>query len=646
MRFASHVLIALSFICTCLSTSAYAATYWQVSTGDWSTGSNWNGGEPDSSTFAYVNNGGTAKITQNGEAAWYLIIGENTGDSGTVEVKSGRINVDEQIRVGSKGTGTIKQTGGTLWAGSQLYLGYYSGSTGVYNHSGGDNYAMILYVGYNGSQGTYNLSGTGQLKIGTYIGYGGGTGELVQTGGTISKFVIIGSGGGTGSYSISAGTANCSGLQIGDGGTGSLNISHSSAQVTVGDVLLFGTSGTFTCVTGTTVNMTGGLLDAAEFINESQDSTKITGLSNLTFTFEDPYNTGSNHNFEVAGAEDGGFVNNFATKSFVIGVTNTADVKLVDDCDNGNRAGGNECLFLHELTINSGSTLDLNALKLYLEGDVETQVDQFIADNKLIDTTLVGDESLDAVYDSNNLWTTMEMVVVPPTPGDFEPDGDVDWDDLNFFVSHWLDTDCNDAAGDETNWCYGTDIDHDSNVGFCDFAMLADNWLEGVSEPSPEPFYEDFNDGLPTDGWDYYSSDGGGRIQVVNGRLRMDRDPSGTYTLNETVLHLDLEGCTNVVLTFYQAESGDELHSLPATFTGHENGDGVSVSSDGITWYQVVNASELNVDTVGQIFTVNLDDVGIAYTSDFRIKFQQYDNYPWSSDGREFDNIEVTLGGA
>ena len=227
------------------------------------------------------------------------------------------------------------------------------------------------------------------------------------------------------------------------------------------------------------------------------------------------------------------------------------------------------------------------------------------------------------------------------TPGDFEPDCDVDWDDLNFFVFHWLDTDCNDAAGNETDWCYGTDIDQDSNVGFCDFAMLANYWLEGISEP----FYEDFNDGLPVDGWDYYSSDGGGRIQVVNGRLRMDRDPSGTYTLNEAVLHLDLEGQSNVVLVFFQAESGDEVHSLPATFTGHENGDGVSVSNDGITWYQVVNASELDVGTGGQIFTVNLDDVGIAYTSDFRIKFQQYDNYPWSSDGREFDNIEVTFGG-
>lgn len=163
--------------------------------------------------------------------------------------------------------------------------------------------------------------------------------------------------------------------------------------------------------------------------------------------------------------------------------------------------------------------------------------------------------------------------------------------------------------------------------------------------PQDMPHTETFNAGLPdgNQGWEYYSSDSGGRIEIVNGRLRMDRTPSGTYTLNEAILHINLEGQSNVVLAFFQSESGDEQELLPATFTDHENGDGVSVSNDGTTWYQVVNASELDVGTGGQVFSVNLDDVGIAYSSDFRIKFQQYDNYPWSSDGREFDDIWVHL---
>ena len=47
---------------------APADTYWQGTTGNWSTGSNWTSGEPTSSDYAYINNGGTAQITSgNGE---------------------------------------------------------------------------------------------------------------------------------------------------------------------------------------------------------------------------------------------------------------------------------------------------------------------------------------------------------------------------------------------------------------------------------------------------------------------------------------------------------------------------------------------------------------------------------------------------
>jgi hypothetical protein len=74
-------------------------------------------------------------------------------------------------------------------------------------------------------------------------------------------------------------------------------------------------------------------------------------------------------------------------------------------------------------------------------------------------------------------WSNVEYSRQCGTPGDFEPDCDVDWADLDFFASHWLDTDCNDVAGDETDWCYGTDIDSDSNVNGYDYAILADNWL-------------------------------------------------------------------------------------------------------------------------------------------------------------------------
>ena len=160
----------------------------------------------------------------------------------------------------------------------------------------------------------------------------------------------------------------------------------------------------------------------------------------------------------------------------------------------------------------------------------------------------------------------------------------------------------------------------------------------------PIPYCQHFDSGLPTgfQGWQYYSSDGGGRIEVTTGeRLRMDRTPDGTYTLNEAVVKVCLAGKSNVFISFFQAESDDEPHTLLATFPGHYNGDGVSVSNDGQNWHTVVNAAELDVGTAGDTFTVDLDQVGISYTDEFLIKFQQYDNYPWSSDGREFDSICV-----
>ncbi len=58
--------------------------------------------------------------------------------------------------------------------------------------------------------------------------------------------------------------------------------------------------------------------------------------------------------------------------------------------------------------------------------------------------------------------------------------------------------------------------------------------------------------------------------------------------------------------------------------------------------------TDLTADFANQSF--DLDTVayqaqtaaGITDLSDVRVKFQQYDNYSGSTDGREFDNIWVT----
>ena len=53
-----------------------------------------------------------------------------------------------------------------------------------------------------------------------------------------------------------------------------------------------------------------------------------------------------------------------------------------------------------------------------------------------------------------------------------------DMDDLVFFAPHWLAADCNDSAGDSTNWCYGTDRTKDNNVDWPDFVEIGSRWQD------------------------------------------------------------------------------------------------------------------------------------------------------------------------
>lgn len=218
----------------------------------------------------------------------------------------------------------------------------------------------------------------------------------------------------------------------------------------------------------------------------------------------------------------------------------------------------------------------------------------------------------------------------------------VDFEEYARLASYFGQTGCDPPVE-----CSEVDWYIDQTIDLLDLMQLAKSWLAQEIETYLvfREFFEDFSGTLPTEQWDYYSSDAYGRIFINGQRLQMDRNPSGSYTLNEAILHIDLSNQSNVMLSFFQREWEDvaEAHGIPATFSGHANGDGVSVSNDGINWHRIVDALDLNVGSFGSTFTINLDLVGLEYTSDFQIKFQQYDNYPVTSDGRQFDDIRVYL---
>ena len=198
---------------------------------------------------------------------------------------------------------------------------------------------------------------------------------------------------------------------------------------------------------------------------------------------------------------------------------------------------------------------------------------------------------------------------------------------------------------------YESDTSHDITVEVSDGELTRSEVftisvnMEAVAQPLS--YFQDFSAGIPGagEGWEYYSS-GEGRIEVADGQLRLDDSTDGgEYSLNEAILHLNLSGATGLLLEFDCDESGDEVHhdglAVGDTFTGpHRNADLVAISDDGGATWNVIYLLDVDEHVV-----VDLDaaiaDAGMTYGPNFLVKFQQYDNYAWPTDGWAFDNIHV-----
>jgi len=171
----------------------------------------------------------------------------------------------------------------------------------------------------------------------------------------------------------------------------------------------------------------------------------------------------------------------------------------------------------------------------------------------------------------------------------------------------------------------------------------------GGSGVATVPFFDGFETGDLQDYWSTYSSSSAGRIRVTGSygphtgsyHVTLDRYPSGASTLNELVLTIDLAGLTGVSLDFWFREFSDETHSMPASFTGHSYSDGVAISANGTTWYRLQTLSGGTYASRSFDLDAAIAAAGISYTPTFKIKFQQYDNYPITTDGFAFDDIAV-----
>ncbi len=258
------------------------------------------------------------------------------------EMRGGEIETRE-LSVGYQAPGVFKQSAGTVVLLLDLGMGWYLG-------------------GY----GQYELSGTGVLQAPEERVGMQGIGEFRQTGGTntVSNELTIGwRPSGSGTYSISAGSLEAHTLLVGTEGQGALNIQGLAANVSVSSQCVFGPHSSLTAVPGAAIHMTG-----AEFVNESTDSAALAGLKNLKLIFEG--GTPDTDPFEVAGKDKGGtweaFHDNFTHGTVQLGAGDVGHVQLVDDYDNqSDTQAVGEALYVRNLTVGPGSSLNLNGLDVY-----------------------------------------------------------------------------------------------------------------------------------------------------------------------------------------------------------------------------------------------------------------------------------------
>jgi Fungalysin metallopeptidase (M36)/Viral BACON domain/Fungalysin/Thermolysin Propeptide Motif len=168
---------------------------------------------------------------------------------------------------------------------------------------------------------------------------------------------------------------------------------------------------------------------------------------------------------------------------------------------------------------------------------------------------------------------------------------------------------------------------------------------------TPLPFSDGFETGLLTSIWTP-SSTAYGRVNVIstnaphNGSYHAVLDSSSGTARTELTLPLDLSGYTGVSLSFWAKRFDSTNDGPPASpFTGGADFDGVAMSADGISWYEIQPLRGMTTGT-WTAFTVDLDAAaatrGLVYTSNFRIRFNHYGNDYVPYDGIAIDDVSVT----
>jgi hypothetical protein len=104
MKKAALFFLIFSFLTYVRFANGYTAWIKYNGPGNWSDSANWSSGEPASTTEAWLNNGGTAQITEPNEVCGTLRFATTSGGNGTLEQTSGSL-VAAQVHIGTSGSG-------------------------------------------------------------------------------------------------------------------------------------------------------------------------------------------------------------------------------------------------------------------------------------------------------------------------------------------------------------------------------------------------------------------------------------------------------------------------------------------------------------------------------------------------------------
>jgi len=157
-----------------------------------------------------------------------------------------------------------------------------------------------------------------------------------------------------------------------------------------------------------------------------------------------------------------------------------------------------------------------------------------------------------------------------------------------------------------------------------------------------EVFYDGFESGSLGSAWSTYTTYEG-RVRVSSDYpysgnysvLLDDYYDSNDYSHAGLILTQDLSSYSELYLTFWWREFGDENHF----------DDGVFISTNnGVNWYQIFSFNDGTSNYEQEIIDLvaAAQGHGLSLTNNFQIKFQFYDNYSISTDGYAIDEVVLT----